>query len=296
MNKKYLAVIVACTLGLGACQKANTIQTENIAEVEKPNKQSESEKANILFADYFDESMQMNPISATFVGISEFNDRFQAPINKQTLAKQLDFEKKYLAKIQDIDPSVLSGQDLLSYQIFLQDREMAIKGAKFSGHLIPIHQMGGAHTAFASLGSGQSAQPFNTVKDYRDFIQRSKGFATYMDSAIAAMQQGINQSIVLPKALIKKILPQLKAHMLDDVSKSVFYGPVEMLKDNNKISKTDKEQLIKDYESTIETVIIPAYSRMYQFIADTYLPNGRDTFGLNALPNGKAWYEYRIEI
>ena len=295
MNKKYLAIVVACTLGFGACQKVNTVQTENIAEVEKPNKQSESEKANILFADYFDESMQMNPISATFVGISEFNDRFQAPINKQTLAKQLDFEKKYLAKIQDIDPSVLSGQDLLSYQIFLQDREMAIKGAKFPGQLIPIHQMGGAHTAFASLGSGQSAQPFNSVKDYRDFIQRSKGFATYMDSAIAAMQQGINQSVVLPKALIKKILPQLKAHLLDDVSKSVFYGPVEMLKDNNKISKTDKEQLIKDYVSTIETVIIPAYSRMYQFIADTYLPNGRDTFGLNALPNGKAWYEYRIE-
>ena len=237
----------------------------------------------------------MNPVSATYVGINDYNDRFSPPINPQTLAQSLVFEEEYLAKIKAIDASALSGQDLLSYETFLYKREIAIKGSQFPSHLVPIHQMGGAHSYFASLGSGQSAQPFNTADDYRNFMSRAQGFATYMDSAIVAMKEGIQKSIVLPKPLIKKVLPQLQVHMLEDVTQSVFYAPIDMLKENSNITNADKEQITKDYIETIKNTIIPAYARVYQFMNEVYLPKGRDTFGLNDLPNGKAWYEYRIE-
>jgi uncharacterized protein (DUF885 family) len=295
MNRKYLALAVAFSLGLVACNQSNTAQTQKLDEGSMKVSQSESEKANALFQTYFDGNMQMNPVSATYVGISDYNDRFSPPINLQTLAESLAFEEKYLAKIKSIDASVLSGQDLLSYEIFLRDREIAIKGAQFPGHLMPIHQMGGAHSYFASLGSGKSAQPFNTADDYRNFISRAQGFATYMDSAIVAMKEGIEKSIVLPKPLIQKVLPQLQVHMLDDVTQSVFYGPLETLKENENITSTDKEQITKDYIEIIKSTIIPAYGRVYQFMSEEYLPKGRDTVGLSDLPNGKAWYEYRIE-
>ena len=295
MNRKHLVLAVAFSLGLVACNQSNTAQTQKVDQGSVTTIVSESEKANALFQAYFDESMQMNPVSATYVGISQYNDRFSPPINQQTLAQSLAFEEKYLTKIKNIDASALSGQDLLSYEIFLRDREIAIKGAQFPGHLIPIHQMGGAHSYFASLGSGKSAQPFNTANDYRNFMSRAQGFATYMDSAIEAMQEGIEKSIVLPKVLIKKLLPQLQVHMLEDVTQSVFYAPLEKLKENENITDADKEQITKDYIETIENIIIPAYGRVHQFMTEGYLPKGRDTFGLKDLPNGKAWYEYRIE-
>jgi len=295
MNRKYLALAVAFSLGLVACNQSNTAQTQKLDQASVIVSLSESEKANALFQTYFDESMQMNPISATYVGINEYNDRFSPPINQQNLAESLAFEEKYLAKIIDIDASALSGQDLLSYEIFLRDREIAIKGAQFPGHLVPIHQMGGAHTYFASLGSGESAQPFNTADDYRNFMSRAQGFAIYMDSAIEAMKEGIEKAIVLPKPLIKKVLPQLQVHMLEDVTQSVFYAPLEKLKENANITDAYKEQITKAYTETIKNIIIPAYGRVHQFMQQSYLPKGRDTFGLNDLPNGKAWYEYRIE-
>jgi uncharacterized protein (DUF885 family) len=295
MNRKYLALAVAFSLGLVACNQSNTVQTQKVDDASVITTVSESEKANVLFQAYFDESMRMNPISATYVGINAYNDRFSPPINQQNLAQSLAFEEKYLAEIKGIDASALSGQDLLSYEIFLRDREIAIKGAQFPAHLMPIHQMGGAHSYFASLGSGKSAQPFNTADDYRHFMSRAQGFATYMDSAIVAMKQGIEKSIVLPKPLIKKVLPQLQVHMLEDVTKSVFYAPLEALKENEDIADVDKKQITKDYIDTIKNIIIPAYGRVHQFMSEEYLPKGRDTVGLNDLPNGKAWYEYRIE-
>ena len=295
MNRKHLALAVAFSLGLVACNQPNTTPAQKVAEESVITSTSESKKANVLFHTYFDESMQMNPVSATYVGINTYNDRFSPPINQQNLTESLAFEEKYLSKIKAIDVSALSGQDLLSYEIFLRDREIAIKGAQFPGHLMPIHQMGGAHSYFASLGSGKSAQPFNTANDYHNFMSRAQGFATYMDSAIVAMKEGMKQSIVLPKPLIKKVLPQLQVHMLEDVKQSVFYTPLEKLKDNKNITEADKEQITKDYIEIIKNTIIPAYSRVHQFMENSYLLEGRDTVGLADLPNGKAWYEYRIE-
>ena len=295
MNRKHLALAVAFSLGLVACNQPNTTPAQKVAEESVITSTSESKKANVLFHTYFDESMQMNPVSATYVGINTYNDRFSPPINQQNQTESLAFEEKYLSKIKAIDVSALSGQDLLSYEIFLRDREIAIKGAQFPGHLMPIHQMGGAHSYFASLGSGKSAQPFNTANDYHNFMSRAQGFATYMDSAIVAMKEGMKQSIVLPKPLIKKVLPQLQVHMLEDVKQSVFYTPLEKLKDNKNITEADKEQITKDYIEIIKNTIIPAYSRVHQFMENSYLLEGRDTVGLADLPNGKAWYEYRIE-
>ena len=295
MNRKHLALAVAFSLGLVACNQSHTVQTQKVDEASVITSLSESEKVNVLFQAYFDETMQMNPISATFVGINDYNDRFSPPINQQNRDLFLAFEETYLAKITAIDASALSGQDLLSYEIFLRDREIAIKGEPFPGHLMPIHQMGGAHTYFASLGSGKSAQPFNTADDYRHFMSRAQGFATYMDSAIVAMEEGIQKSIVLPKPLIQKVLPQLQVHMVEDVTTSVFYAPLETLKENENITDVVKNHIAKDYIDTIKNIIIPAYGRMHQFMQQSYLPKGRDTVGLHDLPDGKAWYEFRIE-
>lgn len=292
---KISAITLAVTLSFGllACQD-NTNNIEASTRVVVSQQMAESEKANALFAEYFNDIMQRNPIYATYVGIAEYNDKFSLPISAENLANNLAFEKKYLSAINAIDSTKLSGQDLLSYQIFQRDRSLAIKGAEFPGHLIPIHQMGGAHSLFA-LGSGQSAQPFNTTLDYQNFMKRSQGFAVYMDSAIAAMQEGINKGIVLPKPLIEKVLPQLKIHLVDDITQSVFYGPIQKLKDNNSINQQQKQEIEAAYLDTIAQVIMPAYSRVFDFMSNQYLAKGRDTFGVSDLPNGKAWYEYKIE-
>lgn len=294
MNKKPIAVAVLMSLGLLGCSPSQSTKTEDVVATAEVV-QSESQKLNELVQTYFDESMQMNPIWATYVGINDYNDQFSPPITQENLAKSLAFEEKYLTSIQNIDSTTLQGQDLLTYEIFLGDRELAIKSANFPSELMPLHQMGGAHSYFASLGSGQSAQPFNTLQDFRNFIERANGFAVYMDSAIVAMQEGIAKSVVLPKAIIEKVLPQLQAHVLDDITQSVFYGPVAKIQTIDDATDAEKAELEQAYLASIQNVIIPAYSRVHDFMSETYLPAGRDTVGLSELPNGKKWYEYRIE-
>ncbi|WDE11265.1 DUF885 domain-containing protein [Thalassomonas haliotis] len=299
MKKQLLGASVV--LLLSACQSnsisepgASSSKLANASSSAVQVKQSEAQRLNILLEEYFKESMALNPIYATFVGENAYNDKFPAPISVENRAKELAFEKKYLKAINAIDAGKLEGQDLLSYKIFKQDREMSIIGSSFDDYLLPFNQMYGVHNFFATLGSGASAQPFNTAQDYYNFEQRAKGFALFMDSAIDAMREGIEKKVVLPKAIIEKVLPQLQAHMVDDVKSSVFYGPLTMLETNEQISESEKAKIIASYSKVIAGVIVPTYKKTYAFVKDEYQQHGRDSVGLSALPKGKAWYEYQI--
>ncbi|WNC67982.1 DUF885 domain-containing protein [Thalassotalea nanhaiensis] len=291
--KKSLLALTLITAITG-CTTATDETKKNTTEV-VASEQQESAKLATLFDNYFNASIALSPISGTYVGLNEYNNKFSVPISAESLKNELEHEQTYLKQIEAIDKSKLEGQDLLSYEIFLRDRKLAIKSSEFNSHFMPLNQMYGIHNSFATLGSGKSAQPFNTVKDYQNFVERSHGFALYMDSVTASMREGVKNGYVLPKAIIEKILPQLSVHIVKEAKDSVFYGPVTMLAKNEQISSADKTKITAQYETLILETLSPVYAKFHDFILNEYLPHGRATVGLSELPNGKAWYEYQIE-
>lgn len=296
MRLSLLAASVAILLT--GCHSNHAIQSSQAKAAVSSQAQvhTEAQKVTELVERYFAESLVLNPLSATFVGVMDYNDRFTAPISAKSLADVAAFEQKYLAQAKRIDGTKLTGQDRLNHEIFLYARQQAVDGLRFPSHLMPFNQMWGVQNFYPMLGSGSSAQPFHTEQDYLNFIKRTDGFAAYMDSAVAAMRDGMQQGIVLPKSLIVKVLPQLLAHIVSQPEDSVFYGPVNMLADNAQLSPEQQARLKADYEQMIMQVIVPAYQRTYDFMLNEYLPAGRDAVGLSALANGKAWYEHMIAV
>ena len=299
MTQTKLTAVAAAfaAIWLTACTPAtetSVTAAESAATEQAESAQTEAQKINALVAEYFDENMARNPLYATFVGRHENNDKFIPPITDAFLAGQKAFHERYLTKAKAIDASQLEGQDWLTHRIFVLDRENSLRGFAFPEQYLPISQQGGAHTYFAIMGSGQSAQPFNTVEDYENFIKRADGFAEYMDSVIDAMRKGMGEGVVLPKPIVEKLIPQLTTHVVESPEDSVFYGPVSALADKDDFSDEQKADLTARYRTMITEVIAPAYKRVADFVSDEYLANARETVGMSGLPNGKAWYEYEI--
>lgn len=255
---------------------------------------SEQLRLKSIFEKYTDAQYQFNPFSATFKGISDYNDQFLPIISSNNLERRLALEREVLNQLNSIDSDRLSVQDLLSYQMFKRERVQTIESSKFPSQQLPINQMFGMHNFYAVLGSGESAQPFETEKDYRNFMKRSEGFARWMDSVIIAMRKGVAQGNVLPNAIVEKLIPQLQNHIVTDIKTSVFYAPLERFPEN--LSVDAKRQLKKDYQHSIRTVLVPAYQRVHDFLSTEYLQSSRKTFGLSELPNGKHWYEFMIKV
>ena len=252
-----------------------------------------TQQLNTLVEQYFVESLQFSPLFATYIGYSQYNNQFIAPISEQNRATKQAFYKAYQQRLANIDKQQLTGQALLSYEILERDLALTIEGFQFPSYLLPIDQMSGAHNDFAGLGSAQSAQPFENLQDYGNFISRAEGFVTWLSSVQEAMRQGIKQGVVLPKPLAEKLLPQFQAHVVNSAEQSLFYSPIKQLPAN--FSTEQKQQLTQQYSALIMDKLVPAYAKMSEFLATTYIPNSRETVGYSDLPNGKAWYEYQIK-
>jgi uncharacterized protein (DUF885 family) len=285
-------LMLCLTVALTGCSSSE--RASSAASETNHNNHSANDKVNHIVDNYFLHRMKTNPITATFNGYSQFNHQFRAPINAENRAKTLAQEQAYLQKIEQLDPSDLSGQALLSYEVFKLDRQLAIDGSRFPSYMVPINQMSGFHNIFAGIGSGKSAQPFKTIKDYEKFMARADGFVLWMDSAIVAMRQGIDANVTLPKVLVNKLLPQLKSQVKADIRQSIFWLPIKNMP--AVIAGSPREQLTRDYHRMIKYKLIPAYARMTDFIEQQYLPAARQSIGYSQLPDGESWYQHQIKV
>jgi uncharacterized protein (DUF885 family) len=62
------------------------------------------------------------------------------------------------------------------------------------------------------------------------------------------------------------------------------------------IAVKDRARLRELARTIIDKSIVPAYRGFSRYFNDTYLPASRDTIGAAALPNGEAFYEYRVRL
>ena len=295
--KHYLhSLSFLCLLGLlGACStqhSAREPRTDTDVAGEQASAQNEATRAAAIYEEYFEDSLRANPIHATFIGDHRYNDQLPNMLSAEYRAAQEAMESDYLKRINGIDPTQLQGQALLSYRIFKRARELKLQGMHHPAHLIPVNQFRNLTNLFAMFGSGGSAQPFKTKQDYLNWNKRLRRLPVLIDQSIANMREGMSKGIVQPRVLMERTLPQLEAHIVADVEKSIFLKPLGKLPEG--ITPDDRERLEKLYRATITEAVIPSYRKLHTFIADEYIAACRPSAGLGALPGGAAWYAHLI--
>lgn len=286
-------IILVAVLALFACAQENDRSAAATSATGEADPVDNAALLDELFEAYFEEILELNPLYATFIGDNRYNDRLANSLSPEYLETSRALERKYLAALLAIDNGDLNGQDLLSYEIFRLDRETSIAGERFPGELLPLNQTFSLANFFAVMGSGQSVQPFATVSDYENFLSRADDFIEYLDQAIINMRIGMERGVVQPRVVMEKVVPQLRAHIVDDAATSIFYGPVSNMPAD--FSAEDRARLTTAYTDMIENILVPAYRRVAEFIEQDYLPATRTTVGWDALPDGEAWYAFRVE-
>jgi uncharacterized protein (DUF885 family) len=241
---------------------------------------------------YWQRSLELNPIEATFNGDHRYDDRLPNYIGEAWLAESLAVEKDFLHRIEAIDATRLTGQDRLTYEIFRRDRQRDVEGFRYQDELLPLNQFYGLPQLMAQLGSGTSAQPFKTAADYDRWLKRIDGFVVWCDQAVTNMRRGADKGIVQPRVLMERLLPQLDRLIVADPEQSLFWRPVANLPKG--VSQADQARIRDAYRTAITGKLNPALGRLRDFVKDEYLPRTRDTVAFTALPLGRDWYAYKV--
>ena len=251
-----------------------------------------SARLEALYARYWEENLELNPIAATFQGDPRYNDRLPNFYSEEYRQKTHDFNARWLQAIEQVGPEGLEDQDLMSYQIFVRDAKQELASEKYPDWQLPINQFRNWANLAAQFGSGTGAQPFKTVKDYDDWRKRASQLPVLFDQAIANMKQGIANGVVQPKSLMDNVVTQLDALIKDKPEDTLFWKPIAGMPES--FSQADRQRLTVEYRELIGKEMMPAYRELREYVATDYVPKTRDSSGLGALPGGEAWYAFLV--
>lgn len=226
-------------------------------------------------------------------GDNRYNDQFPDVLSPVYKTKATAHYEHYQAALANYDDASLSDNEQLSKAVLAWDCDVNLELLQSKKDLMPIDQMWSPHLMVGQLASGASAQPFETAQDYRNWAKRVDGYLAWLSSAEQNMKQGIYEGYILPKSLIKKVIPQMEAMTQSDIEKHLFYQPIANMPSD--ISEADKEAITKEYTAMITDKIIPAHQRMADFFSGIYMNAGRESSGFNALPGGNEAYDFAIK-
>ena len=243
---------------------------------------------NDLIDEQWEYVMKIAPEFASILGDKRYNDQV-SDVSAKAVRDDIAVTKKFLARFEAIDTKGFSEQERLNRDLMVKGLREDLEGAKFVGWQMPVNQMGGIHLNAAQL---PVLLPFQTVKDYEDYIVRLAKFPKVMDDTIANMRLGLKAKLMPPKFLLEKVAEQ-GAGIADTPSdKSPFALPLNKFPAD--LSDADRERIRKAVLAEIDRSVIPAYGRFTAFVRDEYAPKGRTEVGVWALPDGKARYAYRV--
>ncbi len=241
-----------------------------------------------LFSEIWEDQLKHQPEYASMLGDKRYNDQL-ADYSAAEVNAGLARERTYIERLGTIDLSGTGEQEQISAELMLRSLIDDQEGAKFKEWEMPLNQFNGFHTGMAQL-PGQLT--FETVKDFDDWIARLKKVPRAFSQIEANMMLGMDEHRVPPRYLMEKVLVQTKAIAEIKAADSPFAVPLKKFPAG--VSAAERKRISDETIEAISTIVLPAYERFGKFLSSQYIPACRKDPGVWAVPDGDAYYAFRV--
>ena len=229
------------------------------------------------------------PEKATALG----EHRYNAWLSDTTLAGRaaaLEHERAMLAAAQKIDRAQLVGEDRVSYDLFVADKERLIAaGALTPFDPLPITAYDGLQVRLPRL---VAQMPFATDADYLTYLARLQALPAHVDGLIEQLRAGKQAGWTIPKAAIAPVPDALRA-LREKLIDGALGAPFRRIPAT--IAPEVREQFRAAGKAALEQQAAPALRKLEDFLRQDYVPAARDSIGAAALPGGPAWYAQLVK-
>ena len=260
-----------------------------------------------LFSAYTEFKNRINPLEATKGGENAYNAQLPNYISEPFRRESIQSYEGFLGDIARVDTNAVTPSQLISLKAMRWDCEIKREGllnpvVTVASPLfdlphfkdMPVIQISGFQLYFSQLGGGESIQPFQTVEDYDNWLQRVYGYVAWVDTAISNMQRGTDKGILWPKVITQRVIRQMEDLTTDGpIEAHLFYQPIRRMPAD--FPETDQKRLAEAYSNMIKTKLDPANRRLLDFLKKHYLTAGTNFTGIGELPNGPETYQYLIK-
>jgi uncharacterized protein (DUF885 family) len=290
--KKFSIVLLLCgslpgmslATATPLCAQAAAASAQNPTE----DAATRSRALSSLFTDIWQDKLKHNPEYATFLGDKRYDTEL-SDYTPRAVNDELARERGFLDRLSAIDTTGLTHQEQLSAELMMRTLIEDQEGAPFKEWEMPVNQYDGLQLDLPQLAEHTQ---FDNADDYDHYVERLGKVPTAFSQIMTNMQTGADDQRTPPQYLMEKVLAQVQGIVTQKPADSPFALPLK--KFPKTVSAEDQKRISDAVLDAIATKVLPSYQRFARFLTVSYIPNCRKDPGIWAVPDGDAYYAFRI--
>ncbi len=201
--------------------------------------------------------------------------------------QEAEFATDLLSDLAEIDPAELDETQYISLKLLKFKLKETIDQYEFKAYLNPLLSDSGFH-----LSLSYQVRDLNTYAQVKAYLNKLNAIPTYVDQHFQLLRKGLKEGITQPRVIFEGYESTYDSQIVSQAEESFFYEPFENLPST--LSSTQKDSVLNAAKSAIETNVIPQFKRIKSFFETEYLPKTKTTLGVSEGPQGKAYYQNRL--
>jgi uncharacterized protein (DUF885 family) len=301
-----MRMLVMAAMGLGSALLILPMMvlgrgSTEAADVQTP--QAQTEEARKFWA-YLDADwkrwMEEYPDVATQVGYPGQNSRWtdDSPEGIERRKKHL---VESISELKTIHRDALPESEKLNFDLYLQLLDTSEQGLQYGDDPLPfrfvvprslwmpLNQMEGIQQ---SAADALENTPHHSVAEYEIILERMRALPASVDQQIALLQEGLKRGYTPPKITMRDVPKQVADLIPADPLASALLQPFREFP--SAFSEAERTRLTDQAKKIYTSALAPAFQKLHDYVAATYVPACRETIAATALPNGAAAYAFHV--
>ena len=218
-------------------------------------------------------------------------DREDFPLGLYTeeyYKKQAEFAEAHLEELNNIKANTLSETEAISLEMLKFKLQETVDRYTYEAYLNPLLSDSGFHLSLA-----YQVRDLNTYAQVEAYLNKLNAIPTYVDQHFALLREGLKKGNTQPLVIFKGYEATYNNQILEDPKESYFYEPFLNLPKT--LSEKQRDSVLNAAENAIAENVIPQFKRIKAFFESEYLPNTRTSLGVSEIPNGRDYYQNRLD-
>ncbi|NVJ89379.1 MAG: DUF885 domain-containing protein [Flavobacteriaceae bacterium] len=201
---------------------------------------------------------------------------------------EANFAKKLIEEVKAVNVKDLSETDEISRELLLFVLQDKIDTHQFKIYLNPITSESAFHLRLSRIGN----RSLKNKKDINRYFKDLEELSKKVDYNLALLKAGVEEGISQPKEVFQEYEKTYDIHIVSDVTQSDFYKP--FLKLPETITSEQRDSILAVAKVSVKKNAVDQYQKIKNFFENYYFPNTRKKLGVSTTPNGKEFYQNRI--
>lgn len=216
-------------------------------------------------------------------------NEFPLGLYTETYYKQeAEFAENQLKKLNTIDDGSLNETEKISLAMLKFKLQETVDFYNYEAYLNPLLSDSGFH-----LSLTYQVRDLNNYEQVKAYLNKLNAIPAYVDQHLVLLREGLEKGITQPRVIFEGYESTYNDQIVEDPKESYYYEPFEELPKH--LSAEQKDSVLVVAKEAIAKNVVPQFKRVKAFFENEYLPNTRKSLGVSEIPNGREYYQNRLD-